>query len=152
MITHHDATGEDLSHIARHLRKQDRVEVEAATGKSAERVLFDSWRSSKGTWIARVDGVPACLYGIAAHDSFEGFGVPWMVGTDEMLRHQRALIFDAKKWVEKMQAQYPTLINATHARNTAAIRWLRWLGFQFTPEVTVNGHPFIPFYRTQQHV
>ena len=46
-----------------------------------------------------------------------------------------------------MLATYPLLRNYVDERNTMAIRWLEWLGFEILPvePFGVEGLPFHPF-------
>ena len=46
-----------------------------------------------------------------------------------------------------MLKTYRVLTNYADARNTTAIRWLRWLGFNILPAIPfgLDGLPFHPF-------
>lgn len=148
MIEYARANFIDVLTVATNIREQDRREIELITGKPAKSSVMDSWGRSKRTWAARVDGRTVAIFGIGEHN---GKGIPWLLGTDDMVKHQRALLVDAQSVVDDMQAAYPTLFNWTHAENTVAIRWLKRLGFKFAPPVQHNNATFLPFYR-HRHV
>jgi hypothetical protein len=148
-VTYRPAALEDVLDVAPRLREQDRIEVCAATGKSPMEAVSGSFQRSKRTWAAVIGGRPECLFGIGELD--HRHGVPWMVGTPALLRHQRRLLVDARSVVEDMQAAYRVLYNITHARNYVSIRWLYRLGFEFGKPFYLNNEPFIPFYR-HRHV
>jgi hypothetical protein len=139
----------DFIRVSTRLREQDRREVELITGRTARMAVIGSWRDSKRSWAARVDGRTVAIFGVAEH--IHGVGIPWLLGTDDMVLHQRALLVDAQSVVDDMQAAYPTLYNWTHSENTVAIRWLKRLGFKFAAPVRHNNATFLPFYR-HRHV
>lgn len=148
-IVYHDAREVDVIDIARRLRKQDLDELEVLLpGKTPVQALLVSMNSSVWTRVALINGHPECVFGLGRDGAT---GIPWMMGTDVMMRHQRALLVEGRAEVEAMQRSCALLYNVTHARNTAAIRWLKRLGFQFGDQFDHNGHPLLPFYR-HQHV
>lgn len=140
------ATLADALDIAPRLREQDRVEVAAASDtEDVQAALLASLDRSKRTWVAVIDGRPECIFGIGELNQHHG--VPWMLGTPAILKHQRRLLVDARSIVEDMQDAYRVLYNMTHADNAVAIRWLKRLGFTFGAPFQHNSHTFLPFYR-----
>ena len=83
--------------------------------------------------------VPASLLG--------GVGVPWMVGTTALnrMRGQKALLRASRATIAGLSARYDVLANMVDARNGAAIRWLRWLGFDVLPPIP-HGPDRLPFH------
>lgn len=108
--------------------------------------------STAETYVGMVGGDPVCMFGAAPFSIMGGMGTAWMIGSRALDRYsvQRSLLLLSVPAVEYMQAQFPRLLyNFVDARNLAAIRWLRWLGFQFGDPIPygVDGLPFLPFYR-----
>jgi hypothetical protein len=137
--------------IAPLLREADKLEALAATGESVAEALVKSVIDSDEAYIAeRPDGTPLAIYGMGT-DGHQG--IPWMVGTDLMLGYRKALIKDARKWIEDRLPRYTMLINIVDARNTEHVNWLRHMGFSMTEPTKGLGHdpevPFITFYRTR---
>jgi hypothetical protein len=152
-ITYRVAALQDALDIAPRLREQDRIELEAATGKDPVAAITAAVEATSRMWAAVIDGQVECIFGIG--EATRQVGVPWMLATDAVVEHQRALVEDALSIVEDMQEAYPLLTNFVHSDNTAAIAWLRHLGFSFGDPIEHGPakQPFIPFFRRQhQHV
>lgn len=127
-------TPADLDYLALHLRQQDLAELKASGWEDPRQALEASVNHSKWTLTAHVDKVPVAVFGCAEHGSLLApVGVPWMLGTEGVRRHQRVLQRWARLYIAGMLEQYPRLLNAVHAENTVAIAWLRRLGFAFRP-------------------
>jgi hypothetical protein len=96
------------------------------------------------------------MFGVAPYPSDPLVGVPWLLASDDFLRlFTKPFIRRCKAYVNYMNALYPTLINWTDSRNTAAIRWLYWCGFKFLNVVPPPNNPdglFIPFVRYKSNV
>lgn len=152
-----------------------RAAVIPATAAHAERIALSArpadidelWASSRSTpldamlrgiertvepWVGLFDGEPVCMFGASPFSIMGGMGSAWMIGSTALDRRgvQKELLRLSRPVVDYMQDQFPGLLyNFVDARNTAAIRWLRWLGFQFADPIPygVDGLPFLPFYR-----
>ena len=99
---------------------------------------------SDEAWCGTVDGVPACLFGLAWGP---GFRVPWLLGTDAVAANGRAFLRLNRPVVARWRAAWPSLRNMVDAENAVAIRWLEWLGARIgAPEPWgVERAPFRPF-------
>lgn len=152
MITYVATTPEHVRYIAAHMREADKQEVWLATGCPPGLVLPRAVGISREVWTAVVDGVPAAIYGYSLTPT--GEGIPWMLGTDEVPRHQRALVARGREIVRYIDTQCRCQVNLVHAENTRAIRWLKALGYSL--EAPVKHGPFealfIPFYRHPHNV
>ncbi len=136
--------------VANRLRVGDKQEVWLSSGKSPKRCAFESFTHSKHTWVITVNGHPECLFGVGESHKPD-VGVVWMLGTDEVPKHRKALLREARAWVEQMLDIYPTLYNLVHADNTVSIAWLKRLGFTLMLPMAHGpfGATFIPFFRTR---
>jgi hypothetical protein len=87
------------------------------------------------------------MFGVGAMSMLSDTGHPWMFGSNEMEHHSRALIRDARPYIDAMLRIYPRLENIVDARNKKSIRWLRHVGFRIDPPIPagVDGLPFHPF-------
>lgn len=148
MITYEKANGAAVQRIAANLRKADKTEVRLASGKDPATMVYESYRTAHLVWTASINGIPECVFGVNPHPE-QGVGMPWMVGTNAIHRHQVALVRDAKRYVAEMQSHYDMLVNFVHSENTSSIRWLSALGFFFRHPMILGpfAATFIPFYR-----
>lgn len=140
-----EARPEDVPVIVADARTADVAEM-AALGVSVEQALAEGLARSDWALTGCVDSVPVCMFGVAPVSILNGEGAPWMLATNGLDRVQLTFLRLCRPVVRCMQASYPRLMNVVDARNTMAIRWLRWLGFQFDPNnVQIGGHAFRVF-------
>ena len=145
------ATVDHARALAPRMRAADAAEVWASGRLSPLEALERSLALSPMAWVGMVDGEPACIFGAASASLLGGEGVPWLLGSDLIERHQRAFLRRNREYVRQMQAAFPVLRNMVDARNEVSIRWLRWLGFTIEPAVRwgAAGMPFHPFWMTR---
>lgn len=145
---------EDAAWIAQHMRPADVAECHAVGKFDLEASLLEGMRTSPVAWTATVDGEPALMSGAAPLRSwFDDVGVPWMLGTHLVPKHQRALMRLSPMYIEKMLEVFPHLLNFVHAENILAVRWLDRMGFDIHPAAPygLNGALFNRF-EMQAHV
>lgn len=132
------------------LRPSDLAEAEAWSHDPPAKTVEDSIRHSSEAWAGLADGELVCLFGVAPLTLIGVTGVPWLMGSVTIERHQRAFLRRNRNFIDRWQAEYPVLRNFVDSRNTTSQRWLRWLGFRIDPPVPygVSGLPFHPFERT----
>lgn len=134
--------------IAADARAADVAELWAQARVSPAQAMERGLRASPAmSFVVEADGVPLCMFGATAHNALAGVGVPWLVGTNALLRHRREFVRVAPQVVAWLQQAYPVLVNAVNCRNAVAVRWLRWLGFEFGEAFALNGERFAPFIR-----
>jgi hypothetical protein len=134
------------------MRVQDVAEVRASGRNDLRAVVDEGVRRSVMCYAVRVDGRLAAIFGLAPYGGLlSNIGVPWMLGTPEVPRHRRILARYSKPYIASMLAAYPHLINAVHARNTVAVRWLRHAGFTLhaAQPYGPHGEPFHVFEMTR---
>lgn len=136
---------EDASKIAPHLRDADKREIIASSGADIEQAILSSIVTSVAHSVILPDGRLICIFGIG--DDTMGGGIPWMIGTDDMIKHRKALIKDAREWIDYQLDIYSYLWNYADARNTIHLQWLRHMGFTVSdiPEY-IGADPSVPFY------
>lgn len=145
------AAAEHIAVIAANAREADVDELWAATRDTPESCMHRGLDGSARAYAGIVDGEPVCMFGVTPVSILGGIGTPWMVGSRAMdkLKVQKALLKHSRPLMQIMREQFPTcLFNCVDQRNSAAIRWLTWLGFSFGPSVPVGpeGVLFIVFY------
>lgn len=137
------ATLEEAEQVMSNLRPIDEVEVVLMTGKTPAEALKDLDISS--TFVGLIDGEPAAIFGLSMMSP--NIGVPWLVGTEELVTNAKSWLIYAKAWINWMNSEYESLTNIVHKKNTKAIRWLKRMGFDLLDN-EVEGFPdFIQFVR-----
>ena len=149
MICYRPAELSDVAWLAPRLRAADAAEALAASGLAPEAALRASLRCSARAITAEVQGQPAAIFGVAPAAIMSGEGRVWMLGTDAVQRHARALLVDAPLWLDELAQGFRRLGNVVDARHGHSIRWLRRLGFQFGHAAPAGpfGLPFLPFWK-----
>ena len=120
----------DLVFVAERMRAPDVAEVWASCHLTPLAALRASRRASRNmTFVGLANDTPVCVWGIAPGTLLNPVARPWLLGTDEMYSHSRAFLRHSRRMVEILKQAFPWMGNYVDARNTAAIRWLQWLGF-----------------------
>lgn len=145
------ALAQHIAPIAENVREADRIELWASHRHTPEQSLSIGLQRSTQAFTGLVDGVPVLMFGATPYSVLRGQGIAWMIGSTalDVLANQKILLKRSQEALGCLHALYPLLFNACDARNEAAQRWLRWLGFTFLDPVPMgaDGLPFIPFYR-----
>lgn len=132
--------------IATRMRDIDRLEC-AIFGRTPKQALRLSVMSAVCAWTVKIDGRAEAIFGAGAVSSIEGIGSPWLLMTDDAVRHARALVMLGRRYSDVMQRHFPRLENRVHADNEIAIRWLSRLGYTIGPADVINGQPMRSFFR-----
>ena len=140
----------DESHIASILqtfRQADRDEVWASSLLTPSEALHVSLSLSAVSWSMTVDGVPFCMFGVAAASPGCRHGIPWLLGGNQIEENAFAFARISKRGLKNVLRHYQMLSNVIDARNETAIRWLKWLGFSILPATPYGPFnlPFHPF-------
>lgn len=103
-------------------------------------------RASSECWTAKVDGRAEAMFGLVVESALGGKGTPWMLGSDAIYRHPRAMIRSGEHVLARWLDSTPALSNLVHTGNTRAIRLLRRWGCQIGEGVTLfAGTEFVTF-------
>lgn len=137
--------------LVRNIRPIDRLEAETVAGMGLEDALDLVAGRSMRTRAGYIDGELVAIWGVGAHTVLSTEGTPWLLATNAMERREVRRVFAARSAEEfgRTIAGFRRLWNYVHAENRIAIRWLRWLGFEFPGHrVTIGGEPF-EFFRME---
>lgn len=131
--------------IARRMREADVLEC-AALGFSPKQALRHSLIASSEVWTAKVDGRAEAMFGLVITNALCGSGQPWMLGTEAIYRHPRAMLTGGRKVLGRWLDSTPSQSNLVSAGNTRAIRMLRRWGCRIGKEVIMlAGMEFVTF-------
>lgn len=139
-------TADDVATILPIVRQADIEEITEALGIPMGRALLDAVTGSLNAKKIVVDGLVVAVFGDAPYSILGSIGVPWLISTIHVERHARAFLKVCKPEVQGMLTRHRHLMNYVDARNTAAIRWLKWLGFTFAPAAPYGARRF-PFHQ-----
>ncbi len=141
------ATEEHAREMALVMRQADVDEVWAASHYEPLEALLVSLRLSPDPRAGLADGRVVCIYGVGQATLLSAHGVPWMLTAEELPDHARAFLRRNKLYLSEIRSKYRLLLNFVDARNTMAIRWLEWLGFDIAPAQPLGAEnlPFHPF-------
>lgn len=142
------ALPEDVAAIAGDPRQADVAELWACGRVTPRQALeFGLRYGGEHVWTGLIDGEPVCMFGVTPTSLLGRAGTPWMVGTGRLDQHAVALIRHSRGAVRTMRSAYDSMANMVDARNTAAIRWLRWIGFTVAEKAQPFGPDRLPFHR-----
>lgn len=140
-ITFRSATQQDGAYIADHLRPADVLEIWAAHRQTPQEAVKQCFQLSNCTCVL-VDNIPTIIFGCADYD---GFGVPWLLATDDINKIKVQFILKSQDIIKPWKQKYSLLTNYVHSSNKLSIRWLKWLGFLFQEKVIFNDEYFYRF-------
>jgi hypothetical protein len=115
--------------IASRMRALDRMECEAL-GRTPKDALRNGLRCSLAAYTALVDGRPVAMLGVVSGGLLGGPGKIWMLGTDEVMKQGRALLFYGPILFELWLETFTELGNIVAVENRPAIRLLKRWGFE----------------------
>jgi hypothetical protein len=145
------ARPEDVALLAPHLREADRREIWVLSRLEPAEALRRSLAVSVRAWTALTGGRVILMWGVARLGGLLGFvGQPWLLGADILERPEisREFIRQSKPYARELAKDFRRLENWVQGQNSLAVRWLGWLGFNFSSAPTVfNGGEFYHFWR-----
>jgi hypothetical protein len=144
-----DAEADHIEAIAREVRQADVNECWNALAMPIRDALAMSLAGAAVARVGMADGVPIVMYGVNG-DGRDG--QIWLVATDLLNQHQKTFLRYSRIELADFQTRYDLLANYVDMRNKRAIRWLRWLGFEFGDAVRYGpfGKWFYPFWAVKE--
>lgn len=143
----------EVRYLAPRLRQADKNEIKAFAGVPAEIALPECVRAGRETWtMTGFSGEPVGLWGLQDVPDVPELGWVWMVCSAEVEKHPVQFIAAVKKFWPHLHKYHPIVTNHVDERNTAHIRWLRWMGFKLLRRIErwgAESRPFIEFARLQ---
>ena len=121
-------TDDDLRYIAKHMRKDDVIEIMASGSKGPYQSLVRGVKESKTTVVASYQGVPMVIYGMSKVNPTTGTASIWMLGTDHVTAYPRQIMVYTRRVLREMLKEARMLTNYTHARHITSVNWSKALG------------------------
>lgn len=145
MIAFRPPRSADLEHVASNMRAIDALECRAIGEHSPLEALQQGVAESDWSFVAEIDEVPMCIFGVAGEGMLSNVAAPWLLGVDGIERHARTLLAYTPYFLGRMRAEYDELTNMVHASNRHSIRYLQWCGFSFGTPFERNGELVMSF-------
>lgn len=127
----------------------DVIEFFAMTGQMpTDEYMEGILENSPGTQAAYLGDDLLCVYGVARATVLSAVASPWMLATTaaEMPAAQKAIARRSKAEAGRILSGFRRFENYVGAENRIVLRWLRWLGFDVSPQtVRINGVDFRKF-------
>ncbi len=106
--------------------------------------LSMSYTSSPKTGL--VNNQVMAIWGVGKLTQLSEIGIPWMLTSELVEKNYREFLRHSKHLLKELKQETLVFDNVVDARNTRAIRWLRWLGFTIHDPLPY-GPDNMPFHR-----
>lgn len=138
-------TEQDILDMIEGISLEDEREL-LAQGVEVEWAIRNSIKTASECVAALADGKLLCITGVSS-ENLTGDIYPWLLGTDEMQKHPRAVLKYSRMLLQRWQARHPYMTNWVDARHHRAISWLTHLGatLEFIPQHGLYRRPFYKF-------
>ncbi|MBU1046963.1 DUF2833 domain-containing protein [Patescibacteria group bacterium] len=150
-----EATAKDAFELAPKLRQDDLDEIAAASGREPLNTLLEGIaHSAVPAAVIGDKGEVVALFGVVP-TPLAGVGAIWLLGSDGLWTYRWQFLRESRQWIEDLQEAWPILWNFVYAENELHIKWLKWLGFNFTKlhdKWGVAQKPFWEFIRSKPGV
>jgi hypothetical protein len=137
-------TREHVEELIGTMREADREEIWAASHRTPKQAL-ESVFQMRGTKTGLANEEVVCIFGVVELSLLGSRGSPWLLGADAITKYARPFLRRNKAYLEEMKKRFIFMENWVDARNTEAIRWLEWLGFEIE-EARPYGLDQLPFH------
>ena len=132
--------------LEQNMREIDRREIEGmgfSTMQGAEVSICDT----APVYVARAkSGELICCWGLQILMGKEkNTYLIWALATDELKKHQKEFVKESKAILERWMELYGCLENTVATFNRRAIRWLKWLGAEFSEPYKIGNTEYVNF-------
>ena len=148
MVELRPADAEAFAELCDDLRAADERELLAAYGRPCVDVIAESIERSIEPLAAwdTADRLIAIFGRAPVGPILTPMASPWLLGTSLLEQHAGILVRLSRQYVAAWREQHPLLVNFVDVRNTASIRYLKAVGFEFD-EPAPFGAEGLPFQR-----
>jgi len=93
-----------------------------------EDIIRASVARSSDTWVGKVDGEIACVWGLIPPSLLGDKAYLWLITTDLVDEHPFCFVRHSQLAIKKLLKEYPIIYGHVLPDNTRGLRWLKWLG------------------------
>jgi len=121
----------DAEIITPNLRDSDVLELAATIGpgKTTLDAVQYSCKVSKEKYTLILDGKLIAVWGVADSQIVNNYGIPWLVGTDDIEKIYVKVARYSRDWVKHISRDYEALYNFVHVPHWQSQKWLQMCGF-----------------------
>lgn len=130
----HRPEQKDVDELVRSMRAEDQAECIACGYAPAEGLAMAIRESAGHVFALVIDYQVVAIYGVVPVR--DGVGSVWALTSAAVNRHRKTFWKTSRAVLELLTNDWPFLFAAVDARYTAAVRWLKRLGF-------ILGEPFL---------
>jgi len=140
-----ELTHDHLVRLTYTLREEDRLEIERSGYPTALACLREMHQRSCRAWAAHEkSGEVIACWGLVIGDPVAGTGLPWLFTGRALQHHKKEFLRLSRASIAIMESTTPRLVIMVDARYAKAIRWAKWLGFEFSdPRPNQLGYEFV---------
>ncbi len=132
--------------LDKYLRKSDRAEMAAMGYDDLIEALDSSLVREDVSFVVRDGSRVLCIFGLSAEvHPQHGRGI-WLLGTEALEGYKKEFLYHSRLIVDSWVKNFGQLYNMVDVRNKKAIRWLTWLGAEFSVPFSVGESEFIMFW------
>lgn len=103
-----------------------------ANVEGAQDILHDCLYRSMEVRYGLVDGEAACMWGLIPPTILSDSAYLWLLTTELVAEHKFLFIRHSQRYIEEALKKYPLIIGDVVGNNRSTIRWLKFLGAEFT--------------------
>lgn len=132
--------------LAENMREIDRKEIEGMGFSTFDGAKVSIYETSP-VYIARTaEGKLIGCWGLQYLMGREGTKyLIWALGTDELDNYPKAFVKESKALIDRWLELYGELTNTVACFNTRSIKWLKWLGAEFSDPYKIGNTDYIDF-------
>lgn len=104
-----------------------------ADKKWADKTLRQQLAKSTVSYVGRITGKIACVWGLIPPTLLSDNAFLWMISTDTVDEHQFSFVRHSQIVIKELLEIYPTIYGMTTIDEERTLRWLKWLGATFSP-------------------
>lgn len=132
----------DILYIANNLRQIDRLEVEAFGFTDYLQAIEKSMDNAEVVFVVKGDK-PLCVFGLGEESN--GIRVVWLLASEGIEKYKREFIEYSYPILKFWFKEYGPMFNYISVENINSIRWLKWLGANFSEPFLIGGQGFKEF-------
>lgn len=140
-------TKDHIEELATTMRQADKDEVWAAGNRSPKEALTRAVDASEWSVTGLANDKVIVIFGALRPSLMSNKAAPWALVSDNVVDYVPMFLKLSKLFISRLYSEYDVLYNYVDVRNTAAIRWLKWLKFDLSPPIPYGAdqllfHPF----------
>lgn len=124
---------EDIDYLSNNLRDSDIQEIWDSHNKKPRESLEICLESAVLSLTAEYRNKPVFIFGLYTESLIGTKAVVWMLATDDINMLKMKYIKIGKNFINFMLSLYPCIYNYVSLENKKAIKFLRFLGANFSP-------------------